>query len=264
MRVGNVVEPFVLKQKDRLAYFEFPAITDLGWVTHAFLTRKGGVSGPPYDSLNLGDYGDDLEKVFRNRLRVAKTFDFDPTRLILLNQEHRDSILLVQDFKEASPPLNYDAIITNTPGLFLGIRTADCLPILMVDQKRKAVAAVHAGRQGTSLHIARKVLRRMREEFGSRPSDLLIAMGPSIGPCCYEIDERVFLPEWNSFAAANGNGKWMLDLGAINRAQMEEAGIKKEQILVVDLCTACRDDLFFSYRKEGGTGRQLSFIGIMK
>jgi len=123
-------------------------------------------------------------------------------------------------------------------------------------------AAIHAGRQGTALHITSKVLRRMSEAFGSQLCDLLIAIGPCIGPCCYEIDERVFLPEWKPFSAPRGGRNWMLDLASINRAEMERQGIDKTQIFTVEICTACRKDLLFSYRREGMTGRQLSFIGI--
>lgn len=249
------------QDKDEIAFFVSPAIAELGWVTHAFLTRRGGVSAPPYDTLNLGDHGDLPENVTRNRDRIAAAFGFDPTGLILLDQKHRDGILLLRNrLKER--PLEYDAIITDHPECVLGIRTADCLPILIVDQKRRVVAAIHAGRQGTALHITRKVLRRMVDDFGSLPGDLLIGMGPSIGPCCYEIDQKVFLPEWNSFAAATGNGKWMLDLGSINRVQMEEEGVHPNQIFSPGLCTGCCTHLFFSYRKEATTGRQLSFIGI--
>ena len=125
------------------------------------------------------------------------------------------------------------------------------------------IAAIHAGRQGTTLHIMTKVLKKMEEEFGCSSKDLLIAIGPSIGPCCYEVDEKVFQQEWEPFSAARTSGKWMVDLGQINIAQMKEKGIKEEQISWINLCTRCQSDLFFSYRKEGKTGRQLSFIGII-
>jgi len=184
--------------------------------------------------------------------------------LVLLNQMHQDKILLVREpIETIDLRLEYDALITDTPRTFLGIRTADCLPIFIVDQKRKVIAAVHAGRQGTALHITAKVLRKMGEAFGCQPHDFLIAMGPSIGPCCYEIDKKVFLPEWNPFATSRGDGKWMLDLGRINITQMEGEGIKRGQISWINLCTCCHDGLFFSYRREGRTGRQLSFIGIV-
>jgi YfiH family protein len=160
--------------------------------------------------------------------------------------------------------MGYDAVITNSPNTFLGILTADCLPIFIVDQKRKVIAAVHAGRQGTTLHIVPKVLEKMREVFECSAQDLLISLGPSIGPCCYEIDEKVFQPEWQPFSTLKEKSKWMVDIAQINISQMKGQGIQEEQMSGIDLCTSCHNDLFFSYRKEGRTGRQLSFIGIME
>jgi len=255
-----------LQTENGLPYFQGPEMSRLGWVRHAFLTRRGGVSIPPYDSLNLGDGNGDLEeRVSTNRQRIAQAFRFDPRRLILLHQMSRDHILLLKEPLGSLPPLlEYDALITDAPETFLGILTADCLPIFVVDQKKSLIAAIHAGRQGTALHITTQVLRKMKEEFDCSSSHLLITIGPSIGPRCYEIDEKVFLPEWEPFAAPKGKGKWDVDLAGINIAQMEAEGIHRDQISWIDLCTHCHPDLFFSYRKEGQTGRQLSFIGIME
>ncbi len=132
----------------------------------------------------------------------------------------------------------------------------------MVDIKNRVIAAVHAGRQGTSLHIVTKVLRKTKEEFGCSLGDFLVVLGPSIGPCCYELDEEVFRPEWEPFSISKGERKWMVDLAKINIEKMKSEGIEEEQIFRIDLCTHCHQDLFFSYRGEGQTGRQLSFIGI--
>jgi YfiH family protein len=260
----NIFDRSLLKIENGLPYFEIPEITQLEWIRHGFLTRKGGSSPPPYDTLNLSeDNGDRDEYVSGNKNLIAKTFGFDMNRLILLHQVHQDQIMLVKGPALSLPsPLAYDAQITNASNIFLGILTADCVPIFVADQKKKAIAAIHAGRQGTALHITTKVLQKMKKEFGCLPEDLLIALGPSIGFCCYEIDEKVFSPEWEPFSIPVGDGKWMLDLVRINIAQIEKEGIKEEQIFWIDLCTSCHRDLFFSNRKEGKTGRQLSFIGI--
>ena len=262
----NILNRSALRLKNNLPYFEISPLVKLGWIRHAFLTRQRGVSSSPYHSLNLSDYnGDRKESVSKNRNRVATTFGFDPSDLILLNQMHQDQILLLE--KSTSPlpsPLEYDALITNYPNTYLGILTADCLPIFVVDTKKKVVAAIHAGRQGTGLQIVTKVLIKMEKEFGCSLSDFLIALGPSIGPSCYEIDEKFFLPEWESFSIPRGGGKWMVDLAQINIDQIKREGIKEEQIFWINLCTHCHTDLFFSYRKEGRTGRQLSFIGIVE
>jgi YfiH family protein len=255
-----------LKTKEGIPYFEIPEVEKMGWVVHGFLTRQGGTSLPPYESLNVsGSNGDHKEVVSKNRKRIATAFGFDSNRLILLKQMQRDGILILKHPVETIPSvLEYDALITDIPNLFLGIRTADCIPILVVDRKRTAIAAIHAGRQGTAMHITQRVLRKMKDEFGSSMKDLLITSGPSIGPCCYEIDEKVFQKEWESFSMTNGLKKWMVDLAKINIAQMKEEGIDEEQIVKIDLCTRCHGDIFFSYRREGRTGRQLSFIGILE
>jgi len=260
----NILNRPSLRTENGLSHFQIPEIAELGWITHGFLTRKGGVSPFPYDSLNLGFSNGDLKKhVLQNRSLIASTFQFQPEKLILLHQMHQDRILLLKERSQLLPaPLEYDAVITNIPETLLGIRTADCIPIFVVDQKQKVIAAVHAGRQGTALRIVTKVLKTMIEQFSCSGADLLIAMGPSIGPCCYEIDEKVFQTGWEPFAIPSGEGRWRVDLGRINIAQLKTEGIREEQIFYVDLCTRCHPELFFSYRRDGRTGRQLSFIGI--
>ena len=261
----NTLNRNSLKTKKGLPYFEISELAELGWVRHAFLTRSGGVSLPPYGSLNLTDKnGDQGEFVSQNKKRVATAFRLDSSRLILLDQMQQDQILFLKEPIVTLPiPLEYDAMITNSSNIFLGILTADCLPIFATDQKKRVIAAIHAGRQGTSLQITRKVLKKMKEDFGCSSRDFIVAIGASIGSCCYEIDEEVFHPDWKPFSTAKGSGKWMVDLAQINITQIKSEGIKEEQISQIDLCTRCHSDLFFSYRGEGRTGRQLSFIGMV-
>src|SRR4030067_3263200 len=179
----NILNRSTLKIKNGIPYFEIPELEKLGWVRHAFLSRQGGVSLPPYDSLNLSDKnGDRGEFVIKNENLIAKAFGFDSSRLILLDQMQQDQILLLKEpIITLLSPLEYDALITNFQNTYLGIRTADCIPIFVVDQKKRVTAAIHAGRQGTALHITSKVLKKMEEEFGCSSKDLLIAMGSSIG-----------------------------------------------------------------------------------
>lgn len=261
----NILDRSSLKTKNGLPDFEIPEIAELGWLRHAFLTRQGGVSVPPYDSLNVSDKNGDREDfISENKSRIATALRFGSRPLILLDQIQQDQILLLREPIIPLPsPLEYDAVITNSPNIFLGILTADCLPIFAIDQKRKVIAAIHAGRQGTSLQITTKVLKKMKEDFGCSSKDFLVSLGPSIGPCCYEIDGEVFHPEWKLFSTPRGLGKWMVDLAQINIAQTKSEGIKEEQISWINLCTRCQSDLFFSYRGEGRTGRQLSFIGMV-
>lgn len=260
----NILHRSALKTKKGLLYPEAPELADIGWLLHAFLTRKGGASPFPFHSLNLSvATGDSEEHTLRNKKVIAEAFGFDPDRLVLLHQKHQDRILILKESKRhPSPPLDYDAMITSSPNLFLGIKTADCLPILVIDRVKRVIAAIHAGRQGTALRITPKVLQAMEQEFGCLRKDLLVALGPAIGACCYEIDEKVFHNELEPHAIPNGKGRWRVDLPRINMAQIMEEGIREDQICWIDLCTACHADLFFSHRKEGQTGRQLSFIGM--
>lgn len=268
-RLGNksirVFDRSDLRMNDGLPFFEASCLADISWIRHGFLTRRKGID-PSSGELSVGStHGTPWDEALKNRRWIAAAFGFDPERLVMLKQVHRDEVLVVREPpRKPCGPLEYDAMITDVPDLMLGIRTADCLPILMADPRRKVIAAVHAGRAGTALRIAAKTLQVMKEVFGSSPKDLRIAMGPSIGSCCYEIDEKVFHLEWVPFSIPCGEGRWRIDLVGINVAHLKREGVFREQIEGTDLCTRCQSDLFFSYRREGHrlTGTQLSFIGM--
>jgi len=149
-----------------------------------------------------------------------------------------------------------DALLTNRPGLALSVRTADCLPILLADVRQKIIAAVHAGWRGTAAGVAVNVLRKMQTEFGTNAADINVAIGPGIGPCCYEVGPEV--------AAEFGlTGRVHLDLAAENRRRLIAAGLPESQIETLDYCTRCRADLFHSWRRDGpAAGRMLSHIEI--
>ena len=239
--------------------------------------------------LNLGlTEWDTKENVLENRRRFQSTLGATDLKLISLKQIHSDVIHLF----DAAPaePCRGDGSATNRPGLLLGVQTADCVPILLVDPKKRAIAAVHAGWRGTLQRIVVKAIGKMQMQFKSNPADLLAAIGPSIGGCCYEVGTEVatqFLsqfaeaPEWfDEFRTGDEPNpiQWLdmmppghqpppknvlLDLRKANRAQLLHAGLRTANIFFTDLCTACRGDLFFSYRKEGATsGRLMSVIGI--
>jgi YfiH family protein len=161
-----------------------------------------------------------------------------------------------------------DALITGRPGCILGILTADCVPLLLIDPKRRLAAAVHAGWRGTLLGVACRTVQRLVEELGSRPEDLLATIGPSIGPCCYSVGEEVIQalradwPEFEGAAVRRSKSLCHLDLRALNRLQLLQSGLAPANLHVLGDCTACRTDLYFSHRAESGlTGRQLSLVG---
>lgn len=244
---------------------------------HAFSTRQGGVSRPPFATLNLGQsVGDDRGAVEENRRRFFGAFGIDPGRVVRARQVHGDGVLRVDAglTERAGFPhclveerAEFDALITDLPGLALVVSTADCLPILIHDPVHRAVAAVHAGWRGTAKRIAARAIAAMSETYGTDPSDCRAAIGPGIRRCCFEVDAAVTeavaaaLPHWTAHATANRPGHWLLDLAGVNRALLEDAGVLPGRIEDVGLCTSCRNDLFFSHRAEKGrTGRMMNFI----
>ena len=161
-----------------------------------------------------------------------------------------------------------DILLTETPGVPLAIFTADCLAIILFDPVGRRLGVAHVGWRGT-VKSAAAVAARALTAAGSRPSDLVAAISPSIGPCCYEVDQPVLDPlrtefsrEWQRWVRAVGDGKWMLDLWAANESQLVTAGLSPDHIVNSRLCTACRSDLFFSYRKEGSVGRLVTVASL--
>lgn len=246
-------------------------------IIHAFSTRQGGVSRPPFATLNLGQsVGDDPAAVNANRRRFFGAFGIEPHRVVRARQVHGDGVLRVDAPLTQRPGFphclvderaEFDALITDLSELALVVSTADCLPILIHDPVHRAVAAVHAGWRGTAKGIASQAIAAMGEAYGTNPSDCRAAIGPGIRRCCFEVDAAVTekmaaaRPDWESHVTANRPEHWLLDLAGVNRALLEDAGLFPDRIEDVGLCTSCRSDLFFSHRAEKGrTGRMMNFI----
>ena len=273
-----------------LQILQVPALTKLPWLIHGFSTKPGGVSDQGGERvLNLGfTEWDTKDNVLENRRRFQSALGASDLQLVSLKQIHSDVIHLFD--VAPSQSCQGDASVTNRPGLLLGVQTADCVPILLVDPKKRAIAAIHAGWRGTLQRIVVKAIGQLQMHFKSKPGDLFAAIGPSIGGCCYEVGTEVatqFLsqfaeaPEWfHEFRTGDEPNpiQWLnmmppghqpppknvlLDLRKANRAQLLGAGLRAPNIFVSGLCTACYRDLLFSYRKEGPqSGRMLSVIGI--
>ncbi len=236
-------------------------------LVHGFLGRRGGRSQPPYASLNVSyDNGDDVQTVKQNWCELKVALGLSDVNVITANQVHGDTILKASNGTGKRAGVG-DGLMTDVPGLLLGIMAADCVPLLFLEPGRKVVGAVHAGWRGTAAGIAARAVTRMREEYRIDPSSLCVAMGPSIGPCCYEVGREVAgqieanWPEALRDAWRPEGVKGRLDLKAINEAQLVGAGVPRSHIQRIGPCTACNVGDFFSYRKEGKTGSQLSFIG---
>jgi len=252
-------------------FLKSPDLERLKNITHAFTTRLGGVSLPPFNTFNLSlDVGDDKSSVEKNREILSLSL-FCGREPFFLDQIHGDAILKIGSGVRQKKNLPHDAVITDVMGIPLVIQTADCMPVLLADPFRNVVGAVHAGWRGTALGIVFKTVKSMEREYGCFPGDLVAAMGPSIGPCCLEVGQTVFdgfnksSPDlWRAAAKEkydNGRKRWMLDLAEANRLQLLSAGLKKENISPPADCSCCRPELFFSYRAHGGkTGRQAAVI----
>jgi len=236
---------------------------------HGFTTRRGGVSRPPFDSLNLGGrWGDDEAAVLENRRRFQAAAGGEPVHFA--RQVHGREVARVG--AGAAPGVvagvAADAVATGAPRTAVGVYVADCTPILIADARTGACAAVHAGWRGTVAGVAPAAVQAMAETFGSRPGDLRVAVGPTIGPCCFEVGPEVVAQVEAAFPGARASGAVVaraprehVDLPGLNRAALVAAGVAPEAIDVAGLCTRCDEARFYSYRREGGrTGQLAAFV----
>ncbi len=269
------------------------------WLIHGFSTRLGGVSRAyGGNALNLGfTQQDSRVAVERNRELFLKELGASSRSktwpLVSLRQIHSDLIHRVDGSEAMRPPLAGDGLITDTPGIVIAVQAADCIPIILVDRKRRAVGVVHAGWRGTVQRIAEKGIGEMRKHFQSEPRNLLAAIGPGVQACCYEVGEEVrtkfeaqFAYASNLFrelkesdpvrekypllfltARAPGHSelpvRLFLDLVEANRRQLLDAGLSPKNIDAGTPCTSCHTELLFSYRAEkGATGRMMAAAGV--
>ncbi len=300
---------FQFVSRGKTVWLESRALARLPWALHAFSTRSDGASRSPADGLDLGlNAGKPAASPRRNRRRFLRALGAEECALAEVRQIHSTLAYRVERggrrevvFLPCGAPspaalsprtARGDALFTDRPGLLVAVRTADCLPVLLADPRRHAVGAVHAGWRGALAGVVEKAAGEMRRLFGSRPGDLLAALGPSIRACCYEVGpevEEAFcgrFPDGESFfrrvskpRGASGRPmdlRWdstpghevletscHLDLVAAARAQLRRAGVPAAHIQVADFCTACRTDLFYSHRKEAArAGRMMALIGI--
>ncbi len=239
---------------------------------HGFTTRAGGVSAPPFDTLNLGGkWGDNPAHVAENRRRLGRAVG---GRLYVARQIHGAAIARVRggDAPDAIARVDADGICSDVRGVTLGIFVADCIPALIADPRTGAFAAVHAGWRGTVAGVLPAAVRALANEFGARPEDLRIALGPAIGPCCFEVGEEVVAAFIGLLADARERGvvlpsprgapgKSNVDLKAANRIFLERAGISPDAIEAGPECTHCDPARFFSFRRDGSAGQQMGLIG---
>jgi polyphenol oxidase len=286
--------------KSRVEIVRAPGWDAWAWLVHGFSTRTGGVTtayrpAQRAGELNLGfTQTDARENVTENRRRFLEALGVPEMKLVTLKQIH-SSVVKRAGASDADrhTPCQGDGLMTNEPGVLLAIQTADCIPVLVADVRKRAVAAFHAGWRGTLQRIVESGVGRMRSEFRSRPEDLIAAIGPGIAACCYAVGEEVRSEFASQFAYAsdlftevsdsdpirdkypllfltarapghsNLGPQLHLDLMEANRRQLLDAGLRAESIAAIGDCTRCQNNRYFSYRAEQGfTGRLLSVVGV--
>ncbi|HEY2860788.1 MAG TPA: peptidoglycan editing factor PgeF [Terracidiphilus sp.] len=291
--------PATRRAANGVEWIPVPGWQSIPWLWHGFSTRRGGLTtvyapeAAPGE-LNLGFTPDDpRETVLANRRLFAEAVSGKPdTPLVTIRQFH-SSVIVQAGAGSGLDACKGDGVITGRPGILLGVQTADCTPVLVADRRLKVVAAFHAGWRGTARRIVENGIGRMRVEFGCRPEDMIAAVGPGIGACCYQVGEELLSEFESQFAygrelfhevydsdpvrrkypmlfltqRAPGHSSigpsLHLDVGEANRRQLLDAGLKEEAIQVIGGCTSCHRDLFFSHRGSNGrAGRMLSAIGI--
>ncbi|OGW27265.1 MAG: hypothetical protein A2X56_05065 [Nitrospirae bacterium GWC2_57_13] len=244
--------------KMRAPFLTVPDFGSSGKIIHAFTTRRNGLGARNNGIKQVDDWRD-----------VAASFGIGLEKLVTVNQVHGDEIVRISEMPHSAggyQKVQADGIITDLPGLAVGVETADCVPVLLYDPRRPVVAAVHAGWRSSLKRIVQKAVVMMRTHYDCDPHGMMAAIGPAIGPECYEVDEAVMGPlqeefaVWKKIASQRPNGRWSLDLVHLNRIQLAETGFSQKNIHALGLCTSCRRDLFYSFRTEGRTGRMLSVI----
>lgn len=269
---------FQIHNPDGTAFLTAPSFEALPFVRHAFSTRLGGISENEFSSMNLNfGRGDSAEHVRENFCIFCKAAGFEPDSLVASAQDHHTVVRHVtkQDagigIWKPRDLQSVDALITNDSAVTLVIYMADCVPILFADPVHRAVGAAHAGWRGTVAKIAQKTLEEMHHAFGTMPQDVSVAIGPSIGPDCYEVDESV-AEQFRALKELNLNkvlfprseqGKYLLNLWEVNRQILEYTGVPANQITVSNICTQCNADWLFSHRAtQGKRGGMAALIAV--
>lgn len=261
-------------------YFDIPLLhfnnlSKFQNIFHFVTTREGGFSTEHLSSLNLGfTVNDNPEIVLKNRQELAEAVDIVSGRFIFAKQSSKDKIMIINDkhlhkdkINVHSELIGVDAMITNKKGLCLTILTADCVPVFLYDSVKNVIGISHAGWKGTSLKITQKTAQKMHSDFSCNYEDLVVGIGPSIGPKVYEVGLDVIekfdstLPYYSKIITTISNKKALLNLWNANKFQLMELGVKEENIEISEICTYTNSEKFFSARKtKGKTGRFASGI----
>lgn len=273
-------EHMKVNQYKQIEYLTFPLLEKSGMVRHLFSTRIGGVSEGIYASMNLSySRGDKKEAVDENFRRIAEIFDTTPDKIVCSRQTHTTNVRFVtkedcgKGVVEQPDYDDVDGLITNEPGILLCTSYADCVPLYFVDPKNRAIGLGHSGWRGTVNRMGEAMLKAMNDSFGTKPEDVLAAIGPSICQECYEVGEEVadafklvFPEEWEHLLInGKAEGKYQLNLWEANRRILLNAGVLENHLAVTDLCTCCNSAYLFSHRaSQGKRGNLAAFMELRK
>lgn len=248
-------------------YLSYPMLENTGIVMHGFSTRLGGVSTGHCATMNISTTrGDDPDAIKENKRRIAAAIGVKVEDFTYTFQTHTTNVAAVEESDRGKQFMETDGLVTNVPGICLVTFYADCVPLFFVDPVHRAIGLSHSGWKGTVHKMGKVTVERMREKFGTDPSQVVAAIGPSICQECYEVSEDVieqfrenFRKElWEELFYRKENGKYQLDLWRANRAVLMEAGIAGERIAVTNVCTHCNPDILFSHRSTGTDRGNLS------
>lgn len=262
---------FIITEHCGIPLIQFPHLIEAGLKAHGITTRQGGISEGALASLNMGRRAlDSHENITENHRRVAEALGVSPGSFVFSDQVHGVRIHPVNLENFMEPVSETDGLMTDVSGITLTTLYADCMAVLVYDPEHRAIGMVHSGWRGTAQAIGPKLVKAMMAHYGSKPESLLAALGPAIGPCCFEVGAEVIAafqgmpclqadPLW----LQQKNGKPHVDLSRINRYLLIEAGIDPQAIKTTDLCTCCNPDLLYSHRRDqGNTGRMAALMAL--
>lgn len=263
-------------ENNGVQFLQFKSLLKYKNITHCFTTRNGGVSKNEYSSLNLAfNKNDDKKNVYENFKRLSKAVGIDIENMVFSNQVHDNKIKVVgredrgKGIVRESDIIGIDGLITNEKEVALVTFYADCVPVFLYDSVKNVIGLVHSGWRGTVKEISKVAVRKMNEFFHCNSENIEVVIGPSIGKCCFEVHENVFLEfkkeiSWSRGYSEKVNSKWHIDLKGIIKKSLMSEGIREENIYNSGICTKCNKDLFFSHRGDKGKTGTLAAIIQLK
>ena len=259
----------IKREKNGIIYYEFELLAKTGLVNHCFSSRIGGVSKPPYTSMNLAYHmGDNPLDVNKNYQKICENVGFDYKQIKMTKQRHQTGIHVINE-EDVCIPEGIDGLITTVTGPVLTTYYADCVPLLFLDPVKKVIANSHAGWRGTMHQMAEKTILRMVDQFDCQPREILVGIGPSISARYFEVEKAVVhefelnLPSVMSNIYRKSEHKWHIDLSQINHERLIEVGVLAQHIEVADFCTFENEKHFYSHRREGrARGNMAAMIAL--